>query len=97
MPMNRSRVFTTHATTSEKVANRAEPRNTPAVIPTSPAGSVRTRTPITSAMATTMTPCTSPRAPAAIALPTTSEEREAGETSSLCTIPRSRSQMTAMP
>ena len=38
-----------------------------------------------------------PRTPAEIALPSTSAVRGAGLTSSLCTMPRSRSQMTAMP
>jgi hypothetical protein len=58
---------------------------------------VRKRTFIASAMTTTSAPWISPRTPAASALPTTSDVREAGETSTFCTIPRSRSQMTAMP
>jgi hypothetical protein len=41
--------------------------------------------------------CTRPRNPAETALPNTSALRRAGLTSSLCTTPRSRSQITAMP
>ena len=98
MPMKRSRVFTRQAMISENVEKTAAPSMTAASdaergqrVPVDAARRAA------SARSVEMTAWDSARTPADSALPSTSAARGVGLARSLWTMPRSRSQMMAMP